>query len=217
MAGFIRKTAAVFAALLITVSAAACDKKKEEEHDHDHNMAGINAPDGDYSSAAETVLRPDNSDVPITITYCKEYASGEEAAKVAEFYYALSEKNTEYLEKAVYPDVLSYKLDGSSAQEYLNVEYDYIKDNLTESDFKFTAVTIDDDLTSDDICSAYDSLLAKAAPDAKPESRKVFRANCLYEKGDGGQLSLSARLREKGMEEIQVAVYTIDGKPYIIF
>ena len=89
--------------------------------------------------------------------------------------------------------------------------------NLTESDFKFTAVTIDDDLTSDDICSAYDSLLAKAAPDAKPESRKVFRANCLYEKGDGGQLSLSARLREKGMEDIQVAVYTIDGKPYIIF
>lgn len=216
MKEYIRKAAALLAAGLMAVSAAACEKK-EDEHDHDHNMAAVNAPDGDYSDYAEKELKPENSDVPIFITYRSTFAEDEEAAKVAEFYYAISEKNAEYLEKSVQPDVLKYELDGAGTQEYLDTEYDFIKENLIGSDFKFTAITIDDDASSDDNIANYDALLAKAAPDLKATVKKVFKVNCLYDKGDGGQLSLSARLSENNMDEIQVAVYTIDGKPYIIF
>ena len=220
MAGSLKKAAALLAAALITASFAACGEKKEAEHagtHQDHNMAAVNADDGDYSDYAEKELKPESDDVPIFITFRATFAEDEEAAKVAEFYYALSEKSAEYLEKSVQPDVLKYYIDGSTAQEYLDTEYSYIKDNLIGSDFKFTAVTIDDDAADDDTLYYYDSLLAKAAPDVKPTSKKVFKVNCLYDKGDGGQLSLANRLKENNMDELQIAVYTIDGKPYIIF
>lgn len=213
---FIRKAAALLAAALLAVSAAACEKK-EDDHDHGHNMAGINTPDGDYSDYAEKELKPDSNDVPIFITFRGNLAEDEEAAKVAEFYYAMSEKSVQYLEKSVQPDVLKAKLGSSTAEDYLSVQYDYIKDSVIGSDFKFKAVTIDGDAANDETLHYYDSLLANAAPDLKPTAKKVFKVNCLYDKGDGGQLSIAARLKEKGMNELEVAVYTIDGKPYIIF
>ena len=217
MKGYIRKAAAFLAAALVAVSAAGCADKKEDEHDHGHNMAGVSAPDGDYSDYAEKELKPESSEVPVFITFRSSFAEDEEAVKVAEFYYAMSEKSVEYLEKSVQPDVLKMKLDSSTSADYLNVQYDFIKDSVIGSDFKFTAVTIDGSMTGEDAFNYYDSLLAKAAPDLKPTSKKVFKVNCLYDKGDGGQLSIAARLSEKGMNELEVAVYTIDGKPYIIF
>ncbi len=217
MKGYIGKAAAFLAAVLVAVSAAGCADKKEDENDHGHNMAGISAADGDYSEFAEKELKPDSNDVPIFITFRGNLAEDEEAAKVAEFYYAMSEKSVEYLEKSVQPDVLKMKLNGSTSADYLDVQYNFIKDSITGCDFKFTAVTIDEDAANDDTIYYYDSLLAKAAPDLKPTAKKVFNVNCLYDKGDGGQLSIAARLKEKGMNELEVAVYTIDGKPYIIF
>lgn len=217
MKGYIRKAAAFLAAALVAVSAAGCADKKEDEHDHGHNMAGVSAPDGDYSDYAEKELKPESSEVPVFITFRSSFAEDEEAVKVAEFYYAMSEKSVEYLEKSVQPDVLKMKLNGSTSADYLNVQYDFIKDSVIGSDFKFTAVTIDDSMTGEEAFNYYDSLLAKAAPDLKPTSKKVFKVNCLYDKGDGGQLSLANRLKENNMDELQIAVYTIDGKPYIIF
>lgn len=220
MKGYIRKAAALLAAALVAVSAAGCGEKKKtaEEGTHrEHNMAAVNADDGDYSDYAEKELKPGSSDVPVMITFRATFATDEEAAKIAEFYYAMSEKNADYLDGAVQPDVLKFKLDGSTSADYLDVQYNFIKDSITGCDFKFTAVTIDDDITSEDTVNYYDSLLAKAAPDLKPTSKKVFKVNCLYEEGDGGQRSLAMRLKEKGMDELEVAVYTIDGKPYIIF
>lgn len=221
MNGRIRKAAALLAAMLIAASAAACGEKKNSENagiHQDNNLAKIDAPDGDYSDYAERELKPDTSDVPLMITFRATFATDEEAKKISEFYYAISEKNAEYLEKSVQPDVLKYMLDGSSAQDYLNSEYDFIKDTLIGADFEFSAAAIDDDNTNDDTIYQYDSLLAKAAPDLKPTSKKVFKVNCLYnKKGESGQLSLANRLQENNMDELQVAVYTIDGKPYIIF
>lgn len=219
---FITRAAALIAAVTISFTAVSCSSEKKSEEKNagahqDHNMAAVSADDGDYTDYAETELKPDTSDVPLMITFRKTFATDAEAAKVAEFYYSISEKSVEYLESSVQPDVLKYKLDGSDEQEYLDAEYDYIKDTLVKDDYKFTAVTIDDDASSDENISYYDSLLAKAAPDLKPTSKKVFKVNCLYEKGDGGQLSLAARLSENNMDEIQVAVYTIDGKSYVIF
>ena len=93
MKGYIGKAAAFLAAVLVAVSAAGCADKKEDEHDHGHNMAGISAADGDYSEFAEKELKPDSNDVPIFITFRGNLAEDEEAAKVAEFYYAMSEKS----------------------------------------------------------------------------------------------------------------------------
>ena len=130
MKGYIRKAAAFLAAALVAVSAAGCADKKEDEHDHGHNMAGVSAPDGDYSDYVEKELKPESSEVPIFITFRGNLAEDEEAAKVAEFYYAMSEKSVEYLEKSVQPDVLKMKLNGSTSADYLNVQYDFIKDSV---------------------------------------------------------------------------------------
>ena len=130
MKGYIRKAAAFLAAALVAVSAAGCADKKEDEHDHGHNMAGVSAPDGDYSDYAEKELKPESSEVPVFITFRSSFAEDEEAVKVAEFYYAMSEKSVEYLEKSVQPDVLKMKLDSSTSADYLNVQYDFIKDSV---------------------------------------------------------------------------------------
>ena len=210
MKGYIGKAAAFLAAVLVAVSAAGCADKKEDEHDHGHNMAGISAADGDYSEFAEKELKPDSNDVPIFITFRGNLAEDEEAAKVAEFYYAMSQKSVEYLEKSVQPDVLKMKLNGSTSADYLDVQYNFIKDSITGCDFKFTAVTIDEDAANDDTIYYYDSLLAKAAPDLKPTAKKVFNVNCLYDKGDGGQLAALCRPCEKVFRNVEI------GRPFLV-
>ena len=51
-------------------------------------------------------------------------------------------------------------------------------------------------------------------PDAKVTDKKVFMVNCTYNKPDdpNGVYSLQMRIGDY----VDVAVYTIDGKPYII-
>lgn len=225
MTAYFKKAAVLIAAMLITVSAASCgssDKKTAGAH-QDHNIAGT-VPQGVavgedvLADSTERELSPDEDDVPLDIIFYPAYTTDDEAKVISNYFCSLSDKSVEKLESSVYPDELKFKLDSSSSQEFLDTEHDYLIETLTEEDFEFIGVTVEELLPSDDEAySYYNGILGQAAPDANVTVRKVFKINCLYTKEGGGQYSLALRMEEKQMGDIIIAVYTIDGKPYILF
>ncbi len=220
---FITRAAAFIAAAAISVSAVSCGSKKEE-HDHDHNMVSVDI-DGDVSlddlgyGATQHDDTPETSDVPIGVSYDPRYVTADEAAKVVDYLYSLSVKDAARHEKAVYPPILKYRLENmelSSTQELLDSLYEMYK-SYTESDFEFTYVLIEDIVEQKNDKEAfahYDGVLEQAAPDAKATDKKILKVNCTYSKpGSNGSYSFMLHHDNK---YIDVAVYTIDGEPYII-
>ena len=221
---FIIRAAAFMAAAAISVSAVSCGDKKDE---HDHNMVGIDAPDENVGlndlgyGATQKDETPDDSDVPIGVTYDPRYMTHEEAAKVVDYLYSMTSKETSRIENALYPPVLALELDRvnmTSSQEFLDSLYDMYKES-TGVDFDITYVLVDDILEDNEENSSefvgYDDILKKADPDANVTEKKIFMVNCVYrEKGGNGSKLL--RKTSSGEHYIYTAVYTIDGEPYII-
>ena len=89
--------------------------------------------------------------------------------------------------------------------------------NNTEKDFEFTYVLIEDIVEEKNDKSAYeeyDYVLSQVAPDAKVTAKKLLKVNCTYtEPGGHGSYSL---MLHRGNKYVDVAVYTIDGEPYVI-
>ncbi len=224
---FITRAAAFIAAAAISVSAVSCgskEEKKAKEKD-DHNMVAIDAPEGNVNvdelgyGATQHDDTPETSDVPIGVSYDPRYVTAEEAAKVVDYFYSLPSKDVKRHENAVYPPILKYRLESlevSSTQELLDSLYDLYK-NYTEMDFEFTYVLIEDIVEEKNDKSAYedyDNVLAKVAPDANVTDKKLLKVNCTYsEPGGNGSYSL---MLHRGNKYVDVAVYTIDGVPYII-
>ena len=229
MKKFIARTAALLAAAVMTASAAvSCsDKDEHEDHDHDHQVVGkdeipddanISLDDLPYGGQFKKLL-PEEYDTPIGVDFDSRYLTDEEAAKIADYFYSISEKKAEYLEKALHPDYLKFVLAQTgfdSAQTYVENEYELIK-QFTESDYSFDFVLIDDMVDNSDgtAFTGYDVNLRKALPDANFTDRKAFMVNCTYTvpSEEGGSHSLQARLGDY----IVLCVYTIDGEPYVVF
>ncbi|MCR4795524.1 MULTISPECIES: hypothetical protein [Ruminococcus] len=222
---FITSAAALTLAASIAFSAVSCGSKKDEHDHHDHNMVGVNVPDDvDISSdelgygATQKDEKPEDSDVPIGVSYDPRYMTHDEAVKVVDYFYSLSARDASRLENAVYPPVLKYDLEHfeiASSQEFLNSLYDMYKEDL-QTDFEFTYVLVEDILENEDKnaeCAVFDEILKKAAPDANVTDKKLFKVNCTYKKA-GGHGSLLLYKNEQ--DDATVAVYTIDGVPYII-
>ena len=226
MKKFIARTAVFLAAVVMTASAAvSCsDKEEADEHDHhDHNLVeeipedvNIKLDETPYGGQFSKLL-PEEYDTPIGVDRDPRYLSDEEAAKLADYFYAISEKKPEYLEKALHPDYLKTILEKTgtdSAQSYVDIEYDLIK-QFTETDYSFDFVLVDDMVTDEDILKGYNSAVRSAFPDAKITGVKSFMINCTYKAKpeDGGSYSLKERLGDY----ITLCVYTVDGEPYILF
>ncbi len=221
------RTAAILAAAMMAVSAVSCSdsKKNDEKAKSKGNLAGGDLPenasvsedDMPYGAEYKQLRAEEEKDLPMSVEYDPRYMTDEEAKQVVNYFWSLSSKDPSYLEKAVHPDLLKYRLDeaGTTAQEFLNKEYDLIKE-YTESDFTFTVTLVDGILKADEKSSDfefYDSLVEKAIPHAKVTDKKLFMVNCTYSKpDDNGVYSLQMRLGDY----VDVAVYTIDGNPYII-
>lgn len=222
----IARAAAFIAAAAISITAVSCSSENKDEHDHgnDHNMVGVNVPDNNVSSdelgygATQRDEKPGDSDVPIGVSYDPRYMTHEEAVKVVDYFYSLSARDAERLENAVYPPVLKYDLEHfeiASSQEFLDSLYDMYKENL-QTDFEFTYVLVEDIVESGDESadySVYDEMLSMAAPDAKVTDKKLFKVNCTYKKAGGNG---SLLLYKNEQDYAIVAVYTIDGVPYVI-
>lgn len=224
MKKLITKAAAFIAAAAMTVSAVSCSGK-ESSSEGGNNLIGGEVPD-DVSIAAEDMpygaqyktLTPDDADIPMGIDFDPRYMTDDEAKKVVDYFYSMSSREPARLENAVYPPVLKYRLANSptpTAQEFLDSEYELIK-NYTQSEYSFTFVLVDGALTDaadSGEFSAYDAILQEADPDANVTDKKLFMVNCTYSKpDDGGVYSLQMRLNSY----LYVAVYTIDGEPYVI-
>lgn len=220
----ITRAAALIAAAAISVCAVSCGSKEEKKEKDDHNMVAVNV-DGDVSldelgyGATQHDDTPETSDVPIGVSYDPRYVTAEEAAKVVDYFYSLSTKDAAMHENAVYPAVLKYRLESleqASTQDLLNNLYDIYK-GYTEKDFEFTYVLIEDIVEEKNDKSAYeeyDYVLSQVAPDAKVTDKKLLKVNCTYtEPGGHGSYSL---MLHRGNKYVDVAVYTIDGEPYVI-
>lgn len=217
------KTAALLAAAAMTFSAVSCSSGKESSKVNSNNIAGGDVPE-DVSLSLEDMpyggeykqLTPKDSDVPIGVEFDPRFMTDDEAKKVVDYFYSLSSGETARLENAVAPELLKYRLETSnleSAQAFLDAEYELIK-QYTQADFKFKFVLVDGVLKGDTGYEAYDALVKKAMPSAKVTEKKVFKVNCTYERPDdvGSVYSLALRLGD----DVTVAVYTIDGEPYVI-
>ncbi|MCR5599500.1 MAG: hypothetical protein K6G33_01965 [Ruminococcus sp.] len=222
------RTAAILAAAVMTLSVVSCndnDAEKDAKAKSSANLAGGDLPedanvkeeDMPYGAEYKQLKVEEEKDLPMSVEFDPRYMTDEEAKQVVNYFWSLSSKDPSYLEKAVHPDLLKYRLDeaGTTAQDFLNKEYDIIK-GYAESDFTFTFTLVDGILKADEKASDfefYDSLVEKAIPHAKVTDKKLFMVNCTYSKPDDtGVYSLQMRLGDY----VDVAVYTIDGKPYII-
>ena len=219
-----KRAAAVLAAVLMAASAVSCsdNKKNDEKAKSEGNLAGGDLPDNadvkeeDMPYGAQYKrLTVEDDGLPMSIEFDDRYMTDDEAKQVVNYFWSLSSKDPSYLEKAVHPDLLKYRLDTAktTAQDFLNSEYELIK-GYTGSDFTFTFVLVDGMLKDDSGFAAYDELIKETMPDAKVTDKKVFMVNCTYNKPDdpNGVYSLQMRIGDY----VDVAVYTIDGKPYII-
>ena len=227
MKKFIARTAALLAAAVMTASAAVSCSDKDEHDEHEHHIVGedeipddanISLDDLPYGGQFKKLL-PDEYDTPIGVDFDSRYLTDEEAAKIADYFYSISEKKAEYLEKALHPDYLKFVLAQTgfdSAQTYVENEYELIK-QFTGSDYSFDFVLIDEMVDNSDgtAFTGYDVNLRKALPDANFTDRKAFMVNCTYTvpSEEGGSHSLQARLGDY----IVLCVYTIDGEPYVVF
>ena len=161
---------------------------------------------------------PEDYDTPLGVDRDPRFVSDAEAAKLADYFYAISEKDPKYLEKALHPDFLKYILElwgCESAQDFLEKEYEAIK-QYTGSDYNFTFVLVDGIMKDTDKTGleAYDARVEKAIPNANVTDKKALMVNCTYSKpNDGGSYSLQMRLGDY----VTLCVYTIDGEPYVIF
>lgn len=220
----VTRIAALMAAVLMSVSAFSCsdNKKNDEKAKSEGNIAGGDLPDNadvkeeDMPYGAQYKrLTVEDDGLPMFIEFDNRYMTDDEAKQVVNYFWSLSSKDPKYLEEAVYPDLLKYRLDeaGTTAQDFLNKEYDLIK-TYAESDFAFTGTLVDGIMKDDSGFEFYDDLIKKVMPDAKVTDKKVFMVNCIYNRPDdpNGVYSLQMRLGDY----VDVAVYTIDGKPYII-
>ncbi|WP_295086227.1 hypothetical protein [Ruminococcus sp.] len=224
-----KKVIARIAVLLVSVvmmasASVSCNDKDDHDHDdHDHNLVeeipddvNMKLDDMPYGGEFRKLL-PEEFDTPIGVDRDPRYLSDEEAAKFADYFYAISEKKPEYLEKALHPDFLKTLLEKTgtdSAQSYVDIEYNLIKE-FTETDYSFDFVLVDDMVTDEDIINGYSSTVRSSLPGAKITDVKVFKINCTYKSlsDEGGSYSLKERLGDY----VTLCVYTADGEPYILF
>ena len=210
MKKFIARAAALLAAAVMTVSAAvSCSSSKDDT---------LELKDMPYGGEYRKVL-PEEYDTPIGVDRDPRFVNEAECAKIADYFYAISERNPEYLEKALHPDFLKYTLESSgfaSTQEFLDKEYDLIKEYIG-TDYSFDFVLIDGmENANGKEFEVYDQHLESAMPGAKPKNKKCLMVNCTYvkkENNNGGTYSLKERLGDY----VYLCVYTIDGEPYVIF
>ena len=227
MKKFISRTFALIAAAAIMLSASvSCSESEADKRaKKDTNLAGGDVDDNvsldldqmPYGAEYQKLL-PEDYDTPLGVDRDPRYVSDAEAAKLADYFYAISEKDPAYLEKALHPDFLKYVLEttsSESAKDFLEKEYELIK-QYTGSDFTFTFVLVDGIMKNTDVTGmeAYDARLEKAVPNANVSDKKALMVNCTYSKpNDGGSYSLQMRLGEY----VTLCVYTIDGEPYVVF
>ncbi|WP_297959446.1 hypothetical protein [uncultured Ruminococcus sp.] len=225
MSIIIKRAAALMAAAVITVGAAvSCSSKKSSsDHEHEHNLAGGDIPEG-YSKDLEDMpyggefqkFQPGENDFPLGIDMDPRFVTTEEATALTNYFYAINNQDEEALKKALHPDFLEYRLENSqygSAKEFLEGEYELLK-QYTGSDFTFDYVLIDGRLKdTEGAFETYDKLIETASPGCNITSKNMYMVDVTYHKpNDDGSYSLRYRFGDY----MDIAVYTIDGKAYVV-
>ena len=224
MRDILRKAAAILAAAVITASAAvSCSSSKSSFSSDPNNLAGGDLPD-DYSKDVEDMpyggeyqkFEVGDNDFPLGIDMDPRFVTIEEAFALTNYFYSVNNRDVESFKMAVHPDLIKYRLDNSeygSEQEFLDSEYELLK-QYTGSDFTFDYVLIDGRLKdTEGAFEQYDKLVETAMPGCNITSKNMYMVDVTYHKpNDGGSYSLRYRFGDY----MDIAIYTIDGKAYVI-
>ena len=216
MRDFFRKAAAIMAAAVITASAAVSCSSKSSFSSDPNNLIGGDLPD-DYSKDLEDMpyggeyqkFEAGDNDFPMGIDMDPRFVTIDEASALTNYFYSVNKQDVESFKKAVHPDLIKYRLENSeysTEQEFLDAEYELLK-QYTGSDFTF------DYKDTEGAFEQYDKLVETAIPGCDITSRNMYMVDVTYHKpNDGGSYSLRYRFGDY----MNIAIYTIDGKAYVI-
>ena len=220
---FFRKAAAIMAAAVITASAAVSCSSKSSFSSDPNNLIGGDLPD-DYNKDLEDMpyggeyqkFEPGDNDFPMGIDMDPRFVTIDEASALTNYFYSVNKQDVESFKKAVHPDLIKYRLENSeysTEQEFLDAEYELLK-QYTGSDFTFDYILIDGRLKdTEGAFEQYDKLVETAIPGCDITSRNMYMVDVTYHKpNDGGSYSLRYRFGDY----MNIAIYTIDGKAYVI-
>ena len=223
MRDFFRKAAAIMAAAVITASAAVSCSSKSSFSSDPNNLIGGDLPD-DYSKDLEDMpyggeyqkFEPGDNDFPMGIDMDPRFVTIDEASALTNYFYSVNNQDVESFKKAVHPDLIKYRLENSeysTEKEFLDAEYELLK-QYTGSDFTFDYILIDGRLKdTEGAFEQYDKLVETAIPGCDITSRNMYMVDVTYHKpNDGGSYSLRYRFGDY----MDIAIYTIDGKAYVI-
>ena len=223
MRDFFRKAAAIMAAAVITVSASVSCSSKSSFSSDPNNLIGGDLPD-DYSKDLEDMpyggeyqkFEAGDNDFPMGIDMDPRFVTIDEASALTNYFYSVNKQDVESFKKAVHPDLIKYRLENSeysTEQEFLDAEYELLK-QYTGSDFTFDYILIDGRLKdTEGAFEQYDKLVETAIPGCDITSRNMYMVDVTYHKpNDGGSYSLRYRFGD----DMNIALYTIDGKAYVI-
>lgn len=158
--------------------------------------------------------------LPFPVEFDSKFISAEEAAAVADYYYAIEKQDEELSKESSYPsylDFLTKTYEFDSIKSFLKSNYDTIGNVLQVSDYSFKNIKITScfDESNQDVYTGFsdiDEILEQASEgiSSKIQKRKFIEADIICSSGNE-----DISLTEKAGKQ-QLYIYTIDGKPYVL-
>lgn len=217
---FVKRAAIVLAAVVMTVGTGSCaGKSSSESSGGGHNMVGgdlgsdVNiAPEDMPYGSHMTKLTENYSGVPICIEYDSNFMTEDEGKLLSAYFSAINKKDAElYNEISFGPIVyeIAAMSETADAKEYIASLYDSIK-SYAKEDFNISMLNVTG--VEDASTPVIDNMLQTLAPNAEVTERKLVSVDAYYDTSEAKNCSLYS----KSGSYVQIYIYTINGKPYIM-
>ena len=232
------KTAAIAAALTLSLSSCGGKGSSSEETSTKNPNELVGAVDDDVNISADDMpygayiyrLEKGENNIPATTEVDSRFYSEEEAKLICNYFWSICSKDGALFDSINYKPYLDNLLETSgysSAQEFIDSYYDRFY-TLIGTDYEFSYVYAVDCKKEDSgfNFAKYDAVLNEVAPDADVTSKKAVPVYLNYDatdgSGSGGEViqrdtydfPMGAELGDNDF--IWICIYEIDGKSYIV-
>jgi len=219
---FIKRTLGIAVSALLLTSFASCGSGSSSgsESATKKNLVGDIGGNVDESVyGAHMVQHLQDSEYVINTEVDARFVTDDEAKLLAKYIAAIGNKDGSLMEQALYPAALKFVIEKNNcktADEYVAILHNQLgqfmnKEGEKYTDYSFDYVVVEQYATDEDIdFGRYDEIVFDADPDAKITDRKRLSVDAI----DNQQGSRSINYRMGGY--IDVYIYTINGKPYVL-
>lgn len=215
-----KRAAIVLAAAVMTVGISSCSgKSSSESSGSGHNMAGdilgggVNIAPADMPYGSHmTKLTENYSGVPICIEYDSNFMTEDEGKLLSDYFSAINKKDVELYNKISFGPIvneIAAMSETADAKEYIAKLYDSVK-SYAEEDFDISLLNVNN--VEDASSTVIDNMLQTLAPEAEVTERKLVSVDVYYDTPEAKSCSLYS----KSGSYVQIYIYTVNGKPYIM-